>query len=405
MKRFSTVLVIAFVIATSLLEGITAGKLKEEKPEIQGNVVLRKPQGSRRNHSGYRKTLTHLENVSAVPFKVFSVNFNGSDEDLVDLNYETLWQNGSQTSTRIPLPNIEFFSAINESQLDHVVEIAAIDDPENLAPAQQSAGLDSFLSSLDHQPLKRRLKRLIFEPDNRIRLNTSTQAQKFPFSTAVKISTGCSGSLISSLHVLTSAHCLHDGRHPLTPISNLKVGLLRRNGKLRWIGVDNIKFPENWRREPNSPSFDYAVITLRRAHKRPFLKIGVIQTYRQQHKIPIHFASFPGDKKPNSLWYSHCKSRVISSLLICRCDATTGSSGAGTYVTTSLKEPGRNRVVIGILSGFGRVTLPDGRRKLFNFVTKLTRFKAKQICQWIGVGADCIGTASRNVSGRLRSTK
>ena len=394
MKCWSTVFVVMFLTGTILQEVVSARKRKEQQR-------YQKLQASRRNDGEYREPQVNLENVSVVPFKVFSVSLNDTDEDLDDLSYETLWKNGSHTSIRISLRDLDFLRSTNETQLDHVVEKTPIDDPENLASAR-NRDLNSFLSCFDR---KCRFRRLIFGRDGRIRLNTSTEAQKFPFSTTVKISTGCSGSLISHMHVLTSAHCLHNGIRPLTPIANLKVGFLRHNGKLRWIGVSNIKFPEKWRRRTNSPSFDYAVITLHRAHKRPFLKLGVIKTARHLYKL--HYASFPGDKKPNSLWYSHCFSRVISTLLINRCDAATGSSGAGTYIRTTLKEPGKDRVVVGILSGEGRIQLPDGRNKLFNLVTRLTPLKAKQICRWIGTGsADCVSWTSKsvNVHERLRSS-
>ena len=402
MNCWSTVLVLmAFLIGAFMLEGVAARNTK-------GDQRKHRLQTSRTNHGRYRKATTNPEGVSSVPFKAFSVNMNESGEDLVNFNSETVWQNGSSSSMKIPLRDLDLLNTKNESQLEHVVEKAPIHEAENQSFAQSEDFRKLFSLSLDHQPLKRRLKRLIFGRDGRIRLNTSTQTQKFPFSATVKISTGCSGSLISHKHVLTSAHCLHNGTRLLAPIANLKVGFLRRNGKFRWIGVDNINFPESWRLEHSSPSFDYAVMTLRKAHKRPFFTLGVI---KNRGYLKLHFASFPGDKKSNSLWYSHCYSQVKPSLLIGRCDATAGSSGAGTYVRTTLQGIGKhNRVVVGILSGSGRVQFRDGRSKLFNLVTKLTNLKVKQICRWTGSVSGCIsrklksGVSHDFQAGRLRTS-
>ena len=389
----STVLVIAFLFGTVLVEA-TEREIKRKQRKI-------KPQTSRKNYDDrYERTMigtltTNSGEISSDVYEALLKKNYDDDKDLVNFNYETLWRNGSRNVTRISLGSAGFLETGQPSQLDHVVERTPITNRE---------GVDfnsSFWPCLDHQSTKRRFKRLIFGRDSRIRLNTSSQAQKFPFSSTVKISTGCSGSVISHIHVLTSAHCVHDGVRPLEPIADLKVGILRRHGKLRWIGVKSINFPEMWRLKNISASFDYAVITLLKPHKRPFFKLGVIENEGYLYKL--HFASFPGDKKSNSLWYSHCYSRVISHLLIGRCDASSGSSGAGTYVRTSMKENGQNRVLVGILSGSGRVRLPSGRIKMFNLVTKLTSLKTRQICRWIGAGYDCVTWSSKSVTHRLRS--
>lgn len=398
---WTTIVLSAFLVRTLSGEVVASTRRNEKGSESQESITLLKLRRSRRSHGETGDTEPSETTIFGYD-EMLTEFFNDTEEDLIDLNYDTLWHNGSETLTRMAVRDLDDFSAANGSHLYHVVD-SAIDEPEpELLSPSQRASYRSVLSEIK-QPLKSRLKRLIFGRDGRIRLNTSSQAQKFPFSASVKISTGCTGSLISEQHVLTSAHCIHDGQRLLTDIANLKVGFLRRNRKLRWVGVNNVKFPQNWRLKSSPPSFDYAVITLRRAQKRPFLKLGVIKGLR--HRYKLHFSSFPGDKKSNSLWYSHCESAVMTNLLICRCDASSGSSGAGTYVRTHLLKKGKDRVVVGILSGSGRVRLADGQSKLFNLVTKLTNLKVRQICRWIAVGSGCISWSSRSadIHGRLRS--
>lgn len=64
----------------------------------------------------------------------------------------------------------------------------------------------------------------IFGKDDRVNMRTSHEAQMYPFSTAVMLSSGCTGTLIGAQHVLTAAHCVHNGKRLLKSAKHLRVG-------------------------------------------------------------------------------------------------------------------------------------------------------------------------------------
>ncbi|KAF1384862.1 hypothetical protein PFLUV_G00124590 [Perca fluviatilis] len=261
-------------------------------------------------------------------------------EQLSDkLAFETLYADGSRTLTTVDVEGDEEFEE------DHFAHPSPKRGPRVM-------------------PRHKRVRRQIYGADGRFNIQGDNFLLDYPFSTAVRISTGCTGVLVSQQHVLTAAHCVHDGKD-----------YVKGARKLREVSMD----------------FDYALLELRWPHRRPFMRLSVAPSSDDLAGNRIHFSGFDSDRS-GELVYRFCPVEEESSDLIYQhCDARPGASGSGVYGRMWDNSLERwERKVIGIFSGHQWLEI-DGENRDYNVAVRITPLKFAQICYWVhGNRLDCV---------------
>ena len=258
-----------------------------------------------------------------------------------------------------------------------------------LAPPRASRHRSIFQEIAPYSIRKRRLhisKRLYIPPSSEKTPVSGYQRRQFPYSNVVRLSSGCTGTLLTQTHVLSAAHCVHNGKDFKRNIEMLKVEVPDKIG-YRIHYVTKITVSVKWIKHQNLPdaakgAYDYAILDLNLpvTGREKFMQLEIPN--RNMIDSNMHYLGFFSDA-PNGVWESTCladDSLVLmrGNVVLAECGSETGNSGAAVF-TKNARDGAK---IIGVLSNIVSVSSEEEKTN-FSSIMLLTRSKSLDICAMI----------------------